>query len=73
MSFTRILPTDKHGQIYHGPRTWKRVEERAEAIWDDSDSKSEVRSRMRVLANELIEHGYTGLTRRLTTTYDLEE
>lgn len=69
---TKTLPTDKHGQIYRGPRTWKQVEAISEAIFDNADQRWQARIECRRLRDMLTEHGYTGLARRLTTTYDLE-
>lgn len=59
MSFTQILPTDKYGAVYYGPKTMREAERQ---IDDDGAPAQEV-------ADSLRSAGYTGLADRIQKRY----
>ena len=61
MSFTRIIPTDKHGNVYRGPRT--AIEAREAIDIDNAEPKKVV--------DMLDAAGFTGVARRIAREYGL--
>lgn len=55
---TRIIPTDKKGNVYYGPRTIKEAEEQIEAGADVTKVIQDVK-----------EAGFKGIAARLTKSY----
>lgn len=55
---TKTLPTDKHGQVYYGPKTYAAAEQQIK----EGRPAQEV-------ADMLDAAGYTGLARRIRAEY----
>ena len=63
MSLTRILPTDRYGRVYYGPRTYEEAQARLDAEWDaiheeDRDIAYEYAIALQIHRQRLIDAGY---------------
>ena len=59
---TQIIPTDRHGNVYYGPRTLRQCEVIIEATSLDYQE-------IRGMVQQLREAGYTGVAARLAKRY----
>jgi len=62
MSNTRILPTDKNGNVYYGPRTMKEAEEQIEEGRPPAE-----------MAEMMEDAGFTGIANRIRKEYGVEK
>lgn len=62
---TQIIPTDKHGNPYWGPRTFAQACELIEM--DDQDF-----SAAQSVSDDLDDAGYTGIARRVRKAYGVK-
>ena len=60
MKMTRILPTDKNGNVYYGPRTMKEAEDQ---IADGRPAKE--------IAQTMEDAGFVGIARKIRKEYDV--
>lgn len=66
---TKTLPTDKHGQVYYGPRNWPATLELAERLESGFDPRGNLCRLYRMLKTA----GFHGLAARLRVAYLLTE
>lgn len=61
-SFTQRIPTDKYGQSYRGPKTYKSAMARINDLVEDGmEFPSAAKSTIELLED----HGYTGVAKRI--------
>jgi hypothetical protein len=67
MEMTAYLPTDKHGDIYYGPRTFREAKE----IIDQEHIGSPRRNSARDIARRMSAAGYERIAARIRREYVL--
>lgn len=73
MSMTTTLPTDKHGNVYYGPRTYAAASEMIDAISDSLRYQYELPTTeaARRIAGVMDAAGYTGVARRIRKEWEV--
>lgn len=75
MSMTKTIPTDKHGNVYYGPRTYAAAAETIDAISETLRYQydSPITESARRIANVMDAAGYTSIARRIRREWEVSE
>lgn len=68
MNMIRILPTDKRGNVYYGPRNFAQAQAAVSRMTDDA-GRMPVTEAVETVARHLESAGYCGVAARLRSYY----